>query len=123
MAVKVVDASALGALLFGEPAAAEVAKRLGDHTLAAPTLLRHELASIARRKRQRYPDREMDVMQALAVFDELQIEEVEVPMAPVVDLATSSDLTVYDAAYAWLAQGLHAELVTLDPRLAAPRKP
>jgi uncharacterized protein with PIN domain len=39
MAVKVVDASALAALLFGEPEAEAVAGRLGDARLAAPSLL------------------------------------------------------------------------------------
>ncbi len=63
--LKVVDASALGALLFGEPRAAEVAERL-------------ERCELARHRR----------------------------------------LTVYDAAYLWLARSLDAELVTFDRKLA-----
>jgi uncharacterized protein with PIN domain len=39
MAVKVIDASALAALLFGEPEAEAVAGRLGDALLVAPSLL------------------------------------------------------------------------------------
>jgi uncharacterized protein with PIN domain len=42
MAVKVVDASALAALLFGEPEA----ERLGNARLAAPALLGFELANV-----------------------------------------------------------------------------
>ncbi len=118
-AVKVVDASALAALLFGEPAAEAVAARLRTHALAAPTLLRYELGSVARKKRRRYPALEKELMQALATFDDMEVEEVEVPIAPVVDLALATDITVYDAAYAWLARHLRAELVTLDEPLAA----
>jgi len=46
MPVKVVDASALGALVFGEPGAEAVAKRLANATLVAPQLLWFDLASI-----------------------------------------------------------------------------
>ena len=46
MTAKVVDASAAGALLFGEPDAALVASRLTNATLAAPGLLPFEMANI-----------------------------------------------------------------------------
>ena len=46
MTVKVVDASGLAALLFGEPDPEEVAERLGDARLAGPALLGFELANI-----------------------------------------------------------------------------
>jgi predicted nucleic acid-binding protein len=36
----------------------------------------------------------------------------------VIDLATATDLSVYDASYLWLARSLGAELVTLDRKLA-----
>ena len=49
----VVDASALGALLFGEPRAEEVARRLDRHPLVAPPLLRYELSSIGELYRAR----------------------------------------------------------------------
>jgi predicted nucleic acid-binding protein len=118
MAVKVVDTSALAALLFGEPAAAEMAGRLGAHTLAAPTLLRYELGSVARKKRERYPALADDVRLALETFEALSVEEVEVPVAAMVDLAEASGVTVYDAAFLWLSRHLRAELVTLDRQLA-----
>ena len=50
MPVKVVDASALGALVFGEPGTEIVAKQLSRSTLVAPQLLWLELASIALKK-------------------------------------------------------------------------
>lgn len=46
MPVKVVvDASAIAAVLFGEPEAPKVAERLGDSALLAPTLFSYEIAS------------------------------------------------------------------------------
>ena len=39
--VKVVDASAVAALLFGEPAAEDILQQLGEAALVAPTLLRY----------------------------------------------------------------------------------
>jgi hypothetical protein len=50
MAVKVVDASAIGALLFGEPAGATIAASLSGASLVAPALLAYELANIAVKK-------------------------------------------------------------------------
>jgi len=45
MPTKVVDACAVGALLFGEPEAQLVAERLGDSPLVTTTLFRYELVT------------------------------------------------------------------------------
>jgi predicted nucleic acid-binding protein len=50
---KVVDASALAAILFGEPAAEAVAERLTGARLAAPFLLDYELDGLWPRTRAR----------------------------------------------------------------------
>ena len=47
----VVDASAIAAVLFGEPSADEVAERLGSAQLAAPSLLPYEIVSVTVRTR------------------------------------------------------------------------
>jgi uncharacterized protein with PIN domain len=51
MAVRVVDASALAALLFGEPEAESSAIQLADSRLVAPSLLGFELANVCSRQR------------------------------------------------------------------------
>jgi uncharacterized protein with PIN domain len=56
MAVKVVDASALAALLFGEPEAEAVAARLDGARLVAPSLLGFELANVCLIKTRRHPE-------------------------------------------------------------------
>jgi predicted nucleic acid-binding protein len=115
--VKVVDASALGALLFGEPRAAEVAQRLTGSALAAPTLWRYDVGSVCLKKMRRYPGQRAALLTGFTLAEELGIEDVEVTVPEVIRLAEELRLTVYDAAYVWTAQALGAELVTLDARL------
>ncbi len=119
MVAKVVDASALAAVLFGEPAGEEVARRLDQGVLVAPTLLRYEIGSVCRKKMRRHPRKRDDLITCLGLIHSLEIEEVEIPILESVELAAREDLTVYDAAYLWLARSLRAELVTLDSRLEA----
>ena len=117
--VHVVDASALGALLFGEPEAEEVAGRLSGAVLVAPALLAFELASIALEKIRSEPDSRDAILRNLALHLRMEIETVVVEHADVVALAQERGLTCYDASYLWLFTRLGAEsLVTLDVTLA-----
>jgi predicted nucleic acid-binding protein len=117
--VKVVDASALAALLFGEPEAEAIAGRLNGARLAAPSLLDFELANVCMTKMQRQPGQRDAVRAAFRLAHKLRVETVTVDHPAVVDLAEATGLTAYHASYLWLAQALDAELVTLDRRLAA----
>jgi predicted nucleic acid-binding protein len=118
MAVKVVDASALGALVFGEPEAETVAKRLSTSTLVAPQLLWFELASIASKKATNHPGLVDQIREAFRMAGRLTIEILAVDHLDVIDLATQTRLTTYDASYLWLARKTGGELVTLDKRLS-----
>ena len=117
MLVKVVDASAIGSLLFGEPEGPNIANRLSGSRLAAPELLFFEVASVCLKKLKRYPDRRQSILKAFEMLRRLTIESVEVDHAEVVLLAERNEITAYDATYLWLARRLEAELVTLDQRL------
>ena len=119
MAVKVVDASALGALLFGEPEREAVADRLADAELVAPPLLDFEIANICLKKLRRHPARRDALLAAFGLRSRMAIETAEVDHAASLLLAEQSGLTAYDASYLWLAQKYRAELVTLDRRLGA----
>ena len=119
MPVKVVDASAIGALVFGEPAAEEIAAKLSEATLAAPALLPFELANIAVKKLRRHPDQRAAVLAAHALVDRLPVDLVAVDTVAVVGVAEETGLTAYDASYLWLARELRADLVTLDAALGA----
>ena len=118
MPVKVVDASAVAALLFGEPEAEAVAMRLADARLVAPALLGFELANVCLVKSRRYPERRPALRAAFELRDRLAVEEVAVDHQGALDLAAATGLSAYDASYLWLARRLDAELVTLDKQLA-----
>ena len=118
MPVKVVDASAVAALLFGEPEDEAVAGRLGDAHLVAPALLGFELANVCLVKSRRDPELRPRLTAAFRLRDRLAVEEVAVDHGGTLELAAATGLTAYDASYLWLARQLGAELVTLDKQLA-----
>lgn len=120
-AVAVVDASALAAIAFNEPLAAEIARRLSNRELVAPRLLAYELTNAAVRKLAKHPQQDAMIRAGLerALADDFAIVWSDVEPGPVLDLAIETGLTAYDASYLWLARHLGAELVTLDAELRA----
>jgi len=114
---KVVDASALAALLFGEPEGELIARRLDGSRLVAPNLLPFELANVCLVKCRRHPDQREALLAALKLRGGLGVEDVAVDHDAVVALALETGLTAYDASYLWLAGQLEANLVTLDKAL------
>ncbi len=116
--VVVVDASALAALLFGEPDAKAVAAQLADRQLTAPTLLRYELASVYLKKVRRYDSERSALTEMLRAYPQLGIEEVQPDADGTALLAEQTRLTAYDAAYLWIGRLLGAPIVTLDESLS-----
>ena len=116
--IKVVDASALAALLFGEPEGEAIAARLGEARLAAPPLLNFELANVCLIKTRRHPSQRDALLTAFRLRHQLDIQEIAPDHDAVLSLAIKTGLTAYDASYLWLARQLHTELVTLDRQLA-----
>ena len=115
---KVLDASALAALLFGEPEGELIARRLEGARLVAPTLLAFELTNVCLVKCRRHPDRREGLLAGLKLHGRLGVEDIAVDQDAVVELALETGLTAYDASYLWLARHLGAEIVTLDKALA-----
>jgi predicted nucleic acid-binding protein len=116
--VKVVDASAVVALLFNELTRDAVVPRLRNAALYSPELLGFEVANACLKKIRAYPGERETLLQAFSIFFELDIELAPVSLADVIALARETNLSVYDASYLWLADTLGAELVTLDEKLA-----
>jgi predicted nucleic acid-binding protein len=117
--VKVVDASALAALIFAEPEADAIAGRLEGARLAAPSLLDYELANVCLLKIRRDPNQRETLRAAYGMAHRLRIETVAVDHVGVLEVAEATGLTAYDASYLWVARAVGAELVTLDRELAA----
>jgi predicted nucleic acid-binding protein len=117
--IKIVDASALAALVFGEPEAEAIATILEGARLAAPSLLDFELANVCLTKMRRHPEQREALRTAFHLAGRLAVETVAVDHAAALDLAEATGLTAYDASYLWLARAVGGELVTLDRKLAA----
>jgi predicted nucleic acid-binding protein len=110
----VVDASAIAAILFNEPAAPRMESVLEGRPLLAPTLLAYEVANVAVRKIQLYPGQADGIRKSASLLDRLEIDYVQVPATALIESAASSDLTSYDAAYLYLSGELGLPLLTLD---------
>ena len=121
----VVDASALAAVTFGEPDAAEWSRRLDGAAVFAPSLLQYELQSVARKKCRQAPPQAPAILRALEIaLDPRQgITWLDPDPVDVVLLANATGLTTYDASYLCLAGMLDADLVTGDRSLTAALDP
>jgi predicted nucleic acid-binding protein len=119
MPVRIVDASAIVALLFGEAESRHVQALLTGHRLAAPTLFGYELGNVCRIKCRRQPEQSAAFLAAYERRHGLAIEEHPVDQDHVLALAAATGLTHYDASYLWLSRQLAAPLITLDKALLA----
>lgn len=122
MPVKVIDASALAAVVFEEPDCAAVVAAAAGSSLVAPSLLRMEVASVCLKKIRAHPRRRTAFLAAFQLAYRLDIETAHVDLAQVIELAEHARLSLYDACYLWLSRALGCELLTLDKRLAAANK-
>lgn len=111
----VVDCSVLAALLFDEPERELAAEHLGGRMLHAPWLLDVELASVASKKAD--AGELAAAEQGLADYQALAIHRHPVDPPALLDLGRRYRITVYDAAYLWLAENLRAPLATFDQQL------
>jgi predicted nucleic acid-binding protein len=123
MADKVIDASALAALAFAEPAAEAVVDEIDGHRLHAPTLIVFELMSVAWKRAKKQPAGTALFLEALEMVEDLGLQFRGINQQEVVTLGLSTGLTAYDATYLWLARALRMPLVTLDRTLARVARP
>lgn len=117
MTAKVCDASAIAAILFGEPGFEGVAARLEGHLLVAPSLLPYELANIGIKKARRHTAEAKLLAEFLDYFKAMDVHLHDVRAQNAFELARKMGLSGYDASYLWLARELDIELVTLDKQL------
>jgi predicted nucleic acid-binding protein len=121
----VVDASALAAVIFGEPDAADWSRRLEGAAVFAPRLLQYELQSVAGKKCRQHPKQAHAIVTALALaLDPKQgITWLDPDPADTVLLANATGLTPYDASYLCIAAMAGADLLTADRELSAALDP
>ena len=112
----VVDCSVLAAVLFEEPARDQALARLAGRSLHVPTLIDHEIASVALKKHQQgWPAESITL--ALADFAEQALELHRSDVSAQCEIAQRYGLSAYDAAYLWLAADMKAPLATFDRKL------
>jgi predicted nucleic acid-binding protein len=119
---KVVDASAIVALLFNELAQERIVASLRSASLHAPSLLEFEVANACLKKMRTSPHQRQALLEAFSLLDELSIALEGINFADAIALAARAKLSLYDASYLWLAHALDAELFTLDNKLARTHK-
>jgi len=118
MAVKVIDSSALAALVFVEPEGQRVVNLIQDDDLVAPHLLSFELANVCLTKIRRHPSQKTLLLAGFHMIDQLPLTCMDVNLSEALELAEAFGLTVYDSSFLWLAMTLDVELLTLDKSLA-----
>ena len=114
---KVVDASAVAALLFVEPGADEVARQLEGFEVTAPSLLPYEIASVARKKIALRPDDSEQILAALERLYDIGVVLVDVTPFDALRLTLDTGLSTYDASYLSVSRLTGSPLVTLDEKL------
>ena len=117
MTDKVVDASAVVALLFNELTRDKIVARLRGSSLHAPSLLRFEVANACLKKMRASPGERQALLEAFSLLDRLSITPEAIDFGASIALAEHARLSFYDASYLWLAHALGVELVTLDDKL------
>ena len=115
---RVVDASAIGALLFNEDAAPWVRDETFGEVLIAPGLFHFELGNICWKKMRQFPA-QADTLQrnwmSWNIAPPVTIRDVD--LSGTMQLAHAHNLTFYDASYLWLARDRAATLISLDAPL------
>ena len=118
MTDKVIDASAVVALLFNELTREEIVPRLREATLRAPSLIGFEVANACLKKIRAAPAERAALIEAFSLLDALSVSLETVNLDGAILLAERMKVSLYNASYLWLAHALGAELVTLDDQLA-----
>jgi len=106
-----------GEVLAGPALALRDAYLDGQIAASAPSLLAYELANVLRYKSDLTPHQVQEAAQSLFDMGLELIPPSSAVMRRAVEIAHTCDTTVYDAAFAALAESLNAAFITADERL------
>jgi predicted nucleic acid-binding protein len=116
--ILIVDASAVGAMLFGEAEGAWVRGQITRQMLLVPSVFHFELGNTCWSKSRRHPDVAEQFLSAWLDWNsEPPVTAVPVDLVTTMKLARGHGLTFYDASYLWLAQAQASALISLDAQL------
>ena len=118
MAVRIADASVVGAWCFQEDRADEALELMQQSEVCVPSLLAYELTNIAWKKIAHRGEPSAFVAAGLRLGLMRPFTWLDVDHVAVLELASSLGVSAYDGAYLYLARDLGATLLTFDRRLA-----
>lgn len=107
-----------GEVLAGPSLALRDAYLDGQIVVSAPSLLAYELANVLRYKGDLSTSQVQEAVQSLFDMGLGLVPPLSSVMRRAVEIAHTCDTTVYDAAFAALAESLNAVFVTADEKLA-----
>ena len=115
---RVVDASAISAMLFGEPDGDWVHALVSGASLIAPGIFPFELGNTCRMKSRRHPAQAERLLRAWLDWSaEPPVTIMATDHVATIDLSRVHGLTFYDASYLWLAMNRAPDLISLDAQL------
>lgn len=120
MLVRVVDATAVSAVLFGDPAAEQIVQQLDDAVLVAPTVLENHLCEICLQKIHDGEADEGHYLEALSLLQVLDLQTIKQDPGEIVRFANKHQVSINEAYYLRLAHAFSAELVSLNETAMAP---
>ena len=121
--IPVVDASAIGALLFGEGDGPWVHGMVSGLTFVVPAMFHFELGNVCWTKMRRYPDQSNALLNAWLRWNaQPPVAAMAVDLIDTMQLARETSLTFYDASYLWLARDRAVDLISLDAKLVRAAK-
>lgn len=109
----VIDASYVLDILFPDEKMCEFPKE----KIIAPTLLRYEVTNAIKMAVVRKRISQSVGLELIKEWKSWKIEYQDVDQTAVMKLAITTDLSVYDASYLWLAREKRATLLTFDKKL------
>ena len=116
--IHVVDASAIGALLFGEADGNWVRSLITGQILIVPAMFHFELGNVCWLKLRRHPQEAGALLNAWLDWNvQPPVAAMAVDFIDAMRVAHEHNLTFYDASYLWLARDHTADLISLDARL------
>jgi predicted nucleic acid-binding protein len=114
----VVDASAIGAMLFGEADGPWVHGLISGAALIVPAMFHFELGNICWVKIRRHPDDKDSLLSSWLDWNaQPPVVAMAVDLPVTLQLARDHGLTFYDASYLWLTRDRAADLISLDAKL------
>ena len=113
-----VDASAVLAVILEEPEKPAILEVTAGCEAKAPGCLRWEIGNAFSRMVKRNRLKEHESVAALAVFETIPVQEVEVNLEEALQLALNHQIYAYDAYYLVAAKTHRVELLTLDGRMS-----